>query len=149
VSNAIDARAYLLMLEAHLRDKPQCPLPLHMRDWILRGIARHRLEGEDLARALGLRRVGHDSLATQERRARRDAALREAAALVDNDPAALAAAVRRFESRTWQRWNALPFVPAEASELNRKLFTAFQNGPVPGSTKQIKRILARTPNQFY
>jgi len=132
------------MLEAHLRDKPECPLPLHIRDWILRGIARHRLEGEELARALGLRMVGRDSIATQDRRARRDAALREAAALVDNDPAALAAAVRRFQSRTWPRWNALPFAPAEASEMNLALFTAFQNGPVPTSAKQMKRILART-----
>mgnify|MGYP001030496568 CR=1 FL=1 len=141
----LDGRPHLAMLETHLRERPECPLPLYLRDWLLRGVARHRLEGADFAKALGLRLVGRDSIATRDRRERRDEALRAAGALVDSDPAALASAIRRFEAVTWPRWKALPFAPVEAPELSRRLFAAFRDGPVPTSTKQLARILSQTP----
>jgi hypothetical protein len=144
-----DGRPQLAILEAHLRERPTCPLPLYVRDWLLKGIAHHRREGADLAKALGLRLVGRDSTATRDRRDRRDHALRAAGALLNNDPSALAAAVRRFEAATWPRWRALPFPPTESSELHHRLFAAFQDGPVPTSAKQLGRILHQTPNQPY
>ena len=142
--NAEDGRVSLALLEQHLSQRPDCPIPLYVRDWLLRAIADHRLKGVDLAKALGLRLVGHDSLATQARRDRRDAALRQAGALLGDDASALAAAVRRFENATWPRWKAYVWAPAEASALHRALFAAFQDGPIPTSTKQLSRILNRT-----
>lgn len=145
----LDGRPHLAMLEMHLRERPECPLPLYLRDWLLRGVARHRLEGADFAKALGLRLVGRDSIATRDRRDRRDNALRAAGALLDNDPKALAAAVRRFEVATWSRWKSLPFPPAQADALQHHLFAAFQDGPPPTSDKQFERILSQTPIQPY
>lgn len=143
--NDSDGRPMICMLESHLRDRPDRPLPLPVSRWLLTGIARHRLEGADFAKALGLRLVGRDSTATLDRRERRDNALRTAGALLNDDAAALAAAVRRFQRVTWPRWKAHPFPPAEAPDLDRALFDAFTDGPVPTSTKQFVRILAKTP----
>jgi hypothetical protein len=144
-----DGRPYLRILETHLGERPTCPLPAYITTWLLRGIARNRLEGVDLAKALGLRRTGVDSIATRDRRDRRNRALRAAGALLDGDAAALAAAVRRFASGTWPRWKRLPFPPAQADEVQHHLFAAFQDGPLPNSIKQFERILSETSNQPY
>ena len=136
-----DHRHFLAILTAHLRDRPDCPLPLPVRDWLLNGLGRYFAHNEDLTRALGLRLVGRASAATQARRARRDAALRAAARQLGGDVSALAVRVRRFEIATWPRWRLLPFPPAEASPLEQTLFEAFQNGPVPRSPKQLGRIV--------
>lgn len=137
-----------MILEGHLRERPTCPLPGYLVIWLLRAIARHRLDGIDLAKALGLRLIGRDSTATRDRRDRRNQALRAAGALLDNDAKALAAAVRRFAASNWPRWKSLPFPPAEASELHHHLFAAFQDDTTPPtSAKQIGRILSETSNQ--
>ena len=138
-----DHRHFLAILTAHLRDRPDCPLPLPVRDWLLNGLGRHFAHGEDLTRALGLRLVGRESAATQARRARRDEALRAAARQLDGDVSALAARVQRFEVAIWSRWRLLPFPPAEASALEQALYEVFANGPVPTSTKQLGRIVDR------
>lgn len=140
----LDGRPHLAILEQHLRERPDCPVPLYVRDWLLRAIADYRLRNADLAKALGLRLVGHDSLATQARRDRRDAALRQAGALLNNDAETLAKAVKRFELSPWPRWKALPFPPVEAPELSRILFDAFRDGPVPTSAAHLARILKKT-----
>lgn len=141
----VDGRPHLALLELHLRERPDCPLPLFVRSWLLKAIARHRLEGADLAAALGLRLPGRYSVATRDSRERRDTALRAAGSLLGNDAHALAAALRRFASSRWPRWRAYPFPPAEAPDLDRVLFDVFhEDADPPTSPKQLRRILGTT-----
>ncbi len=148
-----DGRPLIAILERQLSQHGDRPLPLYLQRWLLEGIARHRLDGADLGKALGLRLVGRDSIATRDRRDRRDQALREAAGLLSDDPTALANAVRRFAVATWPRWRALPFAPSEAPPIHQVLFRAFQEagpeGSVPASSTHLARILKKTPNPPY
>lgn len=94
--------------------------------------------GPDLARVMGL---GCRSYA---RKARRDALLRQAAALLPGRPSerirALLAAVRALEVRRLDRWRRSG-VPASASEVDRLLFQAMQFGPIPGTERQLRTVL--------
>jgi hypothetical protein len=118
------------------------PLPPAAARWLVRA-TRAYVNGEGpLDRCLGLSGGPGRNGDTRARLARRDAALREAGALVGG-AGPLAEAIQRFESRRWPCWRDLDQAPARASEIECYLFEARRFGPLPGRRRLLD--LCREP----
>ena len=141
-SNAIDLvrRLQVALSTRHL--------PEDIADWLEDGLSRF-LAGETttLCSALGLRTSGRRGrVGTALRQDDRDRALRAAAAALADQPdpaAALACAVRRFESSTWPRVRDLPAPPDRFDDTQRALFAAFRAGQPPRSRSGILAAIKR------
>lgn len=111
--------------------------------WLVHAVRRYLQGGITLDQALGLR-TRHWPASTVHLYAERDAHLQEAARLLDNDAAALALEVNKFEDRTWPVWRSKGAPPPSASPVQRELFAARSvRGELPNSYRQLLRICKR------
>ena len=121
--------------------------PAEISEWFDRGVVAHLENGERLDRSLLLTGPHMSrSAARYWRLARRGELLREARDIITKGgylttDHALLAAVKRFESTTWQRCQCTGDIPEGSSQLSRILFEAFRLGiGVPTSSLQRLRL---------
>ncbi len=140
----MNAAEQLAILAAELEES--APAPDTPAAFFVAGIRRW-LSGSarSMDDALGLTgSPGIETARTRYLRHRRDAHLLTAWRLLDGKPtpraAALADAIRRFESDIWPRWRDLEAPPASASSLGRAVWEARRCGSLPTSARQLQNI---------
>ena len=146
------ALANLLAADAAARKGE--PLPPEVASWFAAAVGRYLAGEEDIGRALGLAGgQGHRKACTLWRLAARNVHLRQACTLLEGGPKSqtvqLAAAVRKFASRTWPRWREFAEPPPGSSALQRCLFDAHRLAPLPESLNALRAICNRTSKDPY
>jgi hypothetical protein len=96
----------------------------------------------DLPRCFGL-----PSSAKRVRTMLRDVWINEAARYIDEPTlwkkaVALAAEIKRFETRLWPCWKSGKLPPQRATPVEACLFFARQHDALPGTARQVRNILA-------
>lgn len=125
--------------------------PRHVAEWFAGCLARWLAKESGLDVCLGLKSNlrGHESALGQFTRRRRNAAIREAAALIELEEGAsawrrakaLEQEIYNFECRIWPSWRHLAAPPTGTSSLRCALFRARKIGSLPGTARRLHDLI--------